>query len=175
MPKSQSCLHIQLPKRPYRPDQRSTQASQHANLKIRLQYACSTCRPEKLCYGQFAVLENSKIIAYICLKCSLISIKSVPIEQSLPTPFILFSASSVDAAWIKHRNRSGLRIPPFIGSSYSSQWLQMELILLRWKQIKHRNRSDQGIPSFDGSSYSSQWLQMDLILLRLKKNSSRNF
>jgi len=75
------------------------------------------------------------IYIYICLKCSLISIKSVSIEQSLQTPFILFSAPSVDAAWIKHRNRSGLRIPPFSGSSYSSQWLQMELILLRWKQI----------------------------------------
>jgi len=34
MPKSQSCLQIQLPKRPYRPEQRSTQASQHASSKI---------------------------------------------------------------------------------------------------------------------------------------------
>ena len=58
---------------------------------------------------------------YICLKCSLISIKNVPIEQSLPKPFILFSALTMDAAWSNHRIRSGQGIPSFDGSSYSSR------------------------------------------------------
>jgi hypothetical protein len=43
----------------------------------------------------------------------------------------------VDAAWINHRNRSGPGIPSFHGSSFSSRWLQMGLILLRLKQIVH--------------------------------------
>jgi len=88
MSKSLSCLQIQFPKRPHRPDQRSPQARQHARLQNKHQCVCSICRPDNLYYEQFAVLENSKILAYICQKCSLISIKTVLIEQSLPTPFI---------------------------------------------------------------------------------------
>jgi len=119
MPKSQSCLQIQLPKGPYRPEQLSTQQSSMQILKIGHRCVCTICRREKPCYEQFEVLENSKILAYICLKCSLISIKTVPIEESLQTPFILFSVPTVDAKWINHRNRCGQGLPSFHGSSYS--------------------------------------------------------
>jgi hypothetical protein len=56
--------------------------------KIGQQCVCSTCRHDNLGYEQFAVLENSKIPAYICLKFSLISTKTVPTEELLPTTFV---------------------------------------------------------------------------------------
>jgi len=133
MPKSQSCLQIQLPKGPYRPEQRSTQDRSKQILKIGHQCVCSICRRENPCYEQFTILENSKILAYIFLKCSLISIKTVPIEKSLPKSFISFSIPTADAVWINHRYRSGQGLPSFHGSSYSSRWFEMGLILLRYE------------------------------------------